>query len=140
MREELARQINAIEDAYEFMLAYAAQGLPGDAGSNSGGELRELLARAVTATHGLSTTLTSILEREALAPAGPYVAFRDVLEHDARAALAAIELVRAQPSISSQLIDNLNASIHLRALLTDLFLLNELMKPNHLRAAGHPGK
>ena len=140
MREELARQINAIENAYEFMLAYAAQGLPGDAGSNSGGELRELLARAATATHGLGTTLTSILEREALAPAGTYVAFRDVLEHDARAALAAIELVRAQPSISSQLIDNLNASIHLRALLTDLFLLNELMKPNHLRAPGHPGK
>ena len=140
MREELARQINAIENAYEFMLAYAAQGLPGDAGSNSGGELRELLARAATATHGLGTTLTAILEREALAPAGTYVAFRDVLEHDARAALAAIELVRAQPSISSQLIDNLNASIHLRALLTDLFLLNELMKPNHLRAAGHPGK
>jgi hypothetical protein len=51
-----------------------------------------------------------------------------VLEHDARASLAAIELVRTQPSISSQLIDNLNASIHLRALLTDLFLLDALLK------------
>jgi hypothetical protein len=40
--------------------------------------------------------------------------------------------VLAQPSISSQLIDNLNASIHLRALLTDLFLLDESLKP-----AGH---
>ena len=35
----------------------------------------------------------------------------------------AIELVLAQPAISSQLIDNLNASMHLRALLTDLFLI-----------------
>ena len=128
MREELARQIDAIENAYEFMLAYAAQGLPGDAGSNSGGELRESLARAATATLGLSKTLTSIVEREDLVPTRAYVAFRDVLEHDARAALAAIELVRAQPSISSQLIDNLNASIHLRALLTDLFLLDQLLK------------
>ncbi len=33
-----------------------------------------------------------------------------------------------QPSISSQLIDNLNASIHLRALLTDLFLVDEILK------------
>jgi hypothetical protein len=37
--------------------------------------------------------------------------------------------VLAQPSISSQLIDNLNASIHLRALLTDLFLVEEILKP-----------
>ena len=129
MREELAGHIHNIERAYEFMLAYAAQGLPGDAGSNSGGELRELLARAAIATRALSTTLAAIVEREALEPASTYIAFRDVLEHDARAALAAIELVRAQPSISSLLIDNLNASIHLRALLTDLFLLSELLKP-----------
>ena len=128
MREELARQIKDIEKAYEFMLAYAAQGLPGDAGSNSGGELRESLTRAAAATRALSKTLSSIVEREELSSASTYVAFRDVLEHDARAALAAIELVRAQPSISSQLIDNLNASIHLRALLTDLFLLGELLK------------
>jgi hypothetical protein len=42
--------------------------------------------------------------------------------------LAALKLVLAQPAISSQLIDNLNASIHLRALLTDLFLLDEILK------------
>jgi len=34
----------------------------------------------------------------------------------------------AQPSISSQLVDNLNASIHVRALLTDLFLIDEILK------------
>ncbi len=39
-----------------------------------------------------------------------------------------LQLVLAQPSISSQLIDNLNASIHLRAVLTDLFLLDEVLK------------
>ena len=38
------------------------------------------------------------------------------------------ELVLAQPAISSQLIDNLNASIHLRALLTDLFLVGEIVR------------
>jgi hypothetical protein len=30
------------------------------------------------------------------------------------------------------LIDNLNASIHLRALLTDLFLIDEILKPQRL--------
>jgi hypothetical protein len=47
---------------------------------------------------------------------------------DAGNALAAVRLVLLQPSIGSQLIDNLNASIHLRALLTDLFLLDEALK------------
>jgi hypothetical protein len=51
-----------------------------------------------------------------------------VVARDASDSLAAIQLVLAQPIISSQLIDNLNASIHLRALLTDLFLVSEILK------------
>ncbi len=54
-----------------------------------------------------------------------------VLDRDARDSLAAVELVLAQPSISSQVVDNLNASIHLRALLTDLFLIDEILKTPH---------
>ena len=45
-----------------------------------------------------------------------------------------MELVLAQPAISSQLIDNLNASIHLRAVLTDLFLLSDIAT-THMRTA-----
>jgi len=52
----------------------------------------------------------------------------DVIAHDAKHAQAAIQLVLAQPAISSQMVDNLNASIHLRALLTDLFLVDEVFK------------
>ena len=44
--------------------------------------------------------------------------------------LSAVQLVIAQPSISSQLVDNLNASIHVRALLTDLFLIDEILEAN----------
>jgi len=51
-----------------------------------------------------------------------------VLQRDAQDSLAALDLVLAQPAISSQLIDNLNASIHVRALLTDLFLIDEILK------------
>ena len=40
---------------------------------------------------------------------------------DAHAAQAGLRVVMAQPSISSQLVDNLNASIHVRALLTEFF-------------------
>jgi hypothetical protein len=128
--DEFARRSNAIEECYEFMLAYAAQGLPGDAGSQSGGELRGYLKRAVDALTGLSATASAIVGMAAAAAADDrYEAFLTVLDRDAEAALAAVRLVEAQPSISSQLIDNLNASIHLRALLTDLFLLDEILRP-----------
>jgi hypothetical protein len=57
------------------------------------------------------------------------------LDRDANDSLAAMELVLAQPAIGSQLIDNLNASMHLRALLTDLFLLGEVLKAQRSAAA-----
>src|SRR5262245_24794896 len=110
------------------MLAYAAQGLAGDASSQSGGELRELLGRAARALEGLSSQYAALINAENLQPADRYDAFLAVLNRDATSALAAIELVLAQPSISSQLVDNLNASIHVRALLTDLFLIDEILK------------
>jgi len=50
-----------------------------------------------------------------------------VLADDALKTQAVVKLVMAQPGVSSQLIDNLNASIHVRALLTDMFLLDELL-------------
>ena len=61
-------------------------------------------------------------------PVAYYDGFRSTLERDVRDTLACIDLVLAQPALSSQLIDNLNASIHLRALLTDLFLLGEVLR------------
>jgi hypothetical protein len=124
MRDALVQRIHTIEEAYEFMLAYAAQGLSGDAGSQSGGQLRELMGRGAAALAGLTTAIDAAGQQSA-----EFVAFRDVVDEDARRALAAMRLVLAQPAISSQLVDNLNASIHLRALLTDLFLLDEILKP-----------
>ncbi len=56
-------------------------------------------------------------------------AYFDALERDASVAAASIRLVLAQEDIGSQLVDNLNASIHLRAVLTDVFLLDELFRP-----------
>lgn len=128
MTDELKARCDAIEESYEFLLAYAAQGLPSEQGSQSGGQLRHFLNRAVGGLTGLADLFRTIVDREGLQPADRYRAFIDVLDRDARDALAAIQLVLAQPSISSQLIDNLNASIHLRALLTDLFLIDEILK------------
>ncbi len=131
MLAEIANRCEAVEECYEFLLAYAAQGLPTDKGSKSGGQVREFLTRAVKALKGLAEICAMVIKEEDLQPADKYSAFFAVLDRDARDSLAAIELVLAQPAISSQLIDNLNASIHLRALLTDLFLAGEILRKQH---------
>ena len=131
MLAEIWNRCETVEECYEFMLAYAAQGLPSDQGSESGGQVREFLHRVVRALAGLSETCALAVKEEGLEPADKYEAFLAVLDRDARDSLAAIELVLAQPAISSQLIDNLNASIHLRALLTDLFLVGEILRKQH---------
>ena len=125
---EIEERCNAIEECYEFMLAYAAQGLSSDQGSGSGEQIRDFLGLAVNAVNGLAESYANAVRNQGLEPAQKYQAFLDVLNRDARDSLAAIELVLVQPAISSQLIDNLNASIHLRALLTDLFLVDELLE------------
>lgn len=126
--QDLADRCNIVEECYEFMLAYAAQGLSRDSGSGSGRQLRDLLGRAVAALSGFANAYREAIAQAVLQPAEKHEAFLVVLDRDSNAALAAMELVLAQPAISSQLIDNLNASIHLRALLTDLFLLDEIAK------------
>jgi hypothetical protein len=134
MLADIAERCNTIEESYEFMLAYAAQGLPTDSGSQSGGQIREYLSRAANAMRGLAESCAKALQKEQREPAERYHAFFEVLVRDAADSLAAIDLVLVQPGISSQLIDNLNASIHLRALLTDLFLLTEIAKPQPIPA------
>ena len=125
---ELNARIDIIEEAYEFMLAYASQGLASDQGSDTGRQAREYLTRCDAALAGFADFLTGFIDRAGLAPIAPYRGFIAVIDRDARDAQAALQLVLAQPSISSQLVDNLNASIHLRALLTDLFLIDEVIK------------
>jgi hypothetical protein len=127
-RAELNTRCDAIEECYEYMLAYAGQGLPSEPGAGSASQIRDFLRKCDAALTGLAEFITGFVRRLNVESIGPYAAFMAVMERDARDAQAAVQLVLAQPSISSQLVDNLNASIHLRALLTDLFLIDEVLK------------
>jgi hypothetical protein len=128
MATDFLERCEVIEECYEFLLAYAGQGLPTDEGSSTGGQVRSFLDRASQALRDLAESCRQAIKDNELEPAGKYSAFCSMLNRDAEDALAAIDLVLAQPSISSQLIDNLNASSHLRALLTDIFLIGEILR------------
>jgi hypothetical protein len=124
----LQEHIALIEETYEFMLAYAAQGLVGDEAGGTGAQLRDFLSRCSTALAGLSPLLRTLVEVHQSEPAAAYQAFIDIVEQDARYTHTVLQLALAQRTISSQLIDNLNAWVHLRALLTDLFVIDELLR------------
>jgi hypothetical protein len=120
---QLAATIDTIERAYEYLLAYAAQGRRDDAGTE---------ARATLATlHGALSDIGALAKAafaDLDAAASGVAAYLDAVEHDARVARGAVTLVLGRPRIGSLLVDNLNASVHLRALLTDAFLLDQALQ------------
>jgi hypothetical protein len=128
MAIDFLERSDAIEECYEFLLGYAAQGLPSDQGSPAGREVRTHLEQARDALIGLPESCRQAIVDHQLEPTEKYDAFCSMLERDVRDSLVAIEMVLAQPAISSQLIDNLNASSHVRTLLTDLFLFGEILR------------
>lgn len=117
--------IEVVESGYEFLLAYAAQGRPPQDESGMGPHPRPELEKMLQAMKNVMQTL-----------AGTQQDFEQVLLDDLRKASAAVSFVLAQKKIGSELVDNLNASIHVRAVLTDFFLYSEVFRP--VSAAGAP--
>jgi hypothetical protein len=114
----LADAIDAVEGTYEFMLAYAAQGRSRE---EAGQDIRDHLVRA-------DAGLAIIAAMPSNGGGDDQAAFIEMVRQDAARARTAMRFVLGQRAIGSQMIDNLNASIHLRTLLTDLFLLDEALK------------
>jgi hypothetical protein len=122
----LAEHIETIESGYEYLLAYAAQGRQDDAGT----ELRPTLTRMHAALGSLPAPVCASFAH--LPDTLGIEDFTSAVEHDIAVARGAIGLVLARSRIPSLLVDNLNASVHLRALLTDLFLIDQAGKAGEL--------
>ena len=126
--KNLDDRIETIESGYEYMLAYAAQGHEAEKDSRHEHDIRTHLENMDDALDGLGSLVIAVAEDNDNQLVNDYRAFLDAVDNDAARAQGAIRLVLARPGISSQLIDNLNATIHLRALLTDLFVIDEAFK------------
>jgi hypothetical protein len=127
-KEELSKRADAIEGGYEMMLAYAAQGLESDQGAANSSQLRDHLRRFEGALTDLAKTYRECAATLGVSGADALEGFLETLDRDARTTQSALRFVLAQPGISSQMIDNINASIHVRALLTDVFVVDEILR------------
>ena len=125
---KLEEDIETIEAGYEFLLAYAAQGRPAQAETGPGPHARPIIEGMSKAVQGL---------RDALGDSDNE--FERVIAEDCARAGAALRFILAQDKVGSEMVDNLNASIHLRAVLTDLFLYSEVLKPLPLDAGADAG-
>ena len=110
------------------MLAYAAQGLVSDQGAANSAQLRDHLQRFESALTGLAQFYRDAGAALGVGPKDALDAVLKTVEADAAFTQAALRLILGQPGISSQMIDNVNASIHLRARLTDVFVVDEILK------------
>lgn len=107
--------IDVVESGYEFLLAYAAQGRP----PHIEEEGPKPHARPVI------TDMLGALERINGQLAGSKNEFEQLISSDIQKAAAVLRFVQAQTRMGSELVDNLNASIHLRTVLTDFFLYSD---------------
>jgi hypothetical protein len=123
-RAELARRIEIIERGYEYLLAFAAQGRRNEAGSDA----RATLLAMHDALEGLAGIVSASIRIDGSAQPHDDSAFLTALRDDALKARGACAFALNCSTIGSQLIDNLNASVHVRALLTDLFLVDQALR------------
>ena len=114
----LEDDIEVIESGYEFLLAYAAQGRPPQDETGPGPHPRPILEDMLKAMKNAGNLL-----------AGSQGDFEQVIIQDLKKASAAVAFVLSRGKIGSEVVDNLNASIHLRTVLTDFFLYSEAFKP-----------
>ena len=80
-REDVSARCNSIEECYEFMLAYAGQGLTGREGSASTSQVREYLGKAVAALTGLAESFEKTAREENPQVLDRWMAFQIVLEY-----------------------------------------------------------
>jgi len=110
--------IETIESGYEFLLAYAAQGRPANVETGPGPHARPTIEGMLKAMQSLAGEFSSSADN-----------FEQLIADDCNKAGAALGFILSQEKIGSEIVDNLNASIHLRAVLTDLFLFGEAREP-----------
>lgn len=115
--------IDVVEEACEFMLAYAAQGRMREAEDESISRIRQYLTRFIDAHHAVEQAAPSVFRSDAGHP------FRDRFLGDIAVTRSVIMLLLEHPSITSDMADNTNGLIAVRALLTDLFFVDQAVLP-----------
>ncbi len=120
----LRNAFDQVEEAYEFMLAYAAQGRKQETAEGAGeSQIRQFVKRFEAALGDVDKALGDGLG------GADGVDFTLRFRADLAAVRSILRLLLGRPSISSEMIDNTNGLIAMRALLTDIFFTDTAVLP-----------
>lgn len=119
----IRENIEIVEEAYEFMLAYAAQGRVEEAATGDGAHIRTFLARFAEAATDLQSQTEALMAGEKAEIGG----LRDSFQRDTDTILSVLRLLLARDNVSSELVDNTNGLIAMRSYLTTLFFIDKVI-------------
>ena len=117
----IRENIEIVEEAYEFMLAYAAQGRAEEGAGPDGAHIRTFLARFAEAA-GAMRPQAGALMAGGKSDGG---ALLDSFQRDSDTVLSVLHLLLGRDNISSEMIDNTNGLIVMRSYLTTLFFIDK---------------
>ena len=118
--EPLRGAIEKIEEAYEYMLAYAAQGRADEGAGPDGAQIREFLRQFEQAVADIVAQLESVPN-----PDGCSTVFLEELRQLSGLMASVLGTMLARDNISSEVVDNANGLISVRSYLTSLFFLDK---------------
>ena len=121
---ELRSAIDDVEEAYEFMLAYAAQGRQTEADTGGESQIRGFLQR-FRAGLDVFSNHTAVL----LPDGGTTSAYAAHFNRDTQTMKSILDMLIASSNITSDMIDNTNGMIAVRSFLTNMFFVDQVLLP-----------
>ena len=117
---EIRKNIELVEEAYEFMLAYAAQGRANEGAGPDGAHIRTFLTQFSDATDRIIEDLNKLSK-----PNGEMGTFINSAKSDAKTVKSVMSIMLQKGNISSEMVDNANGLITVRSYLTALFFIDK---------------
>ena len=118
--DDIRVEIKKIEEAYEFMLAYAGQGCS-DEGAGLNGEQIQTMISQFSAAVGIIDRAVAIIPPDL--PVA--VAFIDQFKSDSATMTSVLAILLNSKYISPEMVNNTNGLISVRAYLTSLLFLDK---------------
>jgi hypothetical protein len=117
---EIRKNIELVEEAYEFMLAYAAQGRADEGAGPDGAHIRTFLTQFSKATDNIINELDNLSELD-----GTMEPFIKTAKSDADTVKSVLAIMLQKENVSSEMVDNANGLIIVRSYLTALFFIDK---------------
>ena len=117
---KIRENIELVEEAYEYMLAYAAQGRADEGAGPDGAHIRTFLVQLNEATDNILAVMDDV---HAISPNSS--AFFEALKSDAATVKSVMSIMLGKDNVSSEMIDNANGLISVRSYLTALFFIDK---------------